>query len=58
MMDIKDYPKQGKQTIWTKPIYIHVMPQLRRKVPNKTFIAVVSSWVLILALVITYFLFR
>ncbi len=58
MMDFKDYSKQNKQSIWTKPIYIHVMPQLRRKVPNKTFVLAVSSWVVILALAAVYFLIK
>ena len=59
MLEVKDYSKnQTKQSVWTKPIYIHVMPQLKRKVPNKTFIIVVSVWVLILILVAVYFLVK
>lgn len=59
MTEIRNYPKNStKQSIWTKPIYIHVMPQLKRKVPNKTFVIIVSVWVSILILVVVYFLVK
>lgn len=57
-MALKDYSKQNKQSNWSKPIYIHVMPQLRRKVPNKTFILTIIVWVVILVLVALYFLVK
>ena len=59
MVEVKDYSKnQTKQSVWTKPIYIHVMPQLKRKIPNKKFVLLVSIWTSAAGLVVVYFLVK
>ncbi|MCX6795414.1 MAG: hypothetical protein NT165_01615 [Candidatus Falkowbacteria bacterium] len=46
------------QSIWTRPIYIHVMPQLRRKVSRKTIWLTIGVWLVVLCLAAAYFFIK
>lgn len=54
----KNPPLVGKQSIWTRPIYIHVMPQLRRKISLKACYITVAIWLVILVVVAVYFFIK
>ncbi|MFZ4648597.1 MAG: hypothetical protein ACOYMB_03090 [Patescibacteria group bacterium] len=67
MPTIKEYSQEGtnktppaapKQSIWTRPIYIHVMPQLRRKVSHRTFFLTIAVWALVLFVLAIYFFIK
>jgi hypothetical protein len=67
MQSIKDYSQElegksqrsvSKQSVWTRPIVIHVMPQLRRKVSHQAFYLTITVWILAISLVATYFFIK
>ncbi len=67
MPSIKDYSRAAEvktaaapagQSIWTRPIYIHIMPQLQRKVSHKTAAWTIAIWTVVAVLAATYFLVK